>query len=83
MKKIFLLLMTFLILGCAKKDFTEGSCVISPDGFTWRINKIQDDKYIAEKWQGNSWENETSLGFGNVSLSNGFGTVACPKKNQI
>ena len=80
MKKILHLLTILLILSCAKKDFNEGSCVISPDGIIFKINKVQDDQYTAQKWKGNMWETEISLKFSDVSLSNGFGANDCPQQ---
>jgi hypothetical protein len=80
MKNKSILLMAFMILSCAKKEFSEGNCVISPDGFTWKISKIQDDKYVAVKWHENSWKDEKILNFGDVSFSHGFGVIACPQQ---
>jgi hypothetical protein len=79
MKQILFLISIFLITSCAKKDFAEGTCVISPDGITYKINKIQDDKYLIQKLKGNVWEVERSLSFSDVSLSSGFGMNACPQ----
>jgi hypothetical protein len=80
MKNVLLLMPIVLILACAKKDFSEGTCVSSPDGITFKINKIQDDKYLTQKLKGKVWETETSLSFGDVSLSSGFDIVNCPQK---
>lgn len=73
---------TFLVLStisCSKNDYSPGNCIISPDGFTWKINRIENNKYVAEGWQGNAWGKETNLGFRTVSASSGFQIIACPQ----
>jgi hypothetical protein len=70
----------FIIMSCANNVFSEGSCVISPDGFTWKINRIENNKYVAEGWQGNAWGNETSLNFGVLSACRGGQVIACPQE---
>lgn len=76
--KLQMLILVLITISCAKNDYGPGNCVISPDGFTWKINKIENNKYIAEGWQRETWGKETSLDFQTVSASSGFQVITCP-----
>ena len=76
--KIILYLSIFwnliFLLSCNK--FKEGNCVQASDGYIWKINRIQDSKYLVMGFSDKGWGNEVLFEF-NILDKNHI-EIKCP-----
>jgi len=61
---LYILWNLVFLLSCHK--FKEGHCIQASDGYIWKINRIQDNKYSVMGFLENSWGNEVQLEFDNL-----------------
>lgn len=47
--------------------FVPGQCARAHDGYVWKIQRIEGDRYVLAGWQGNGWGNDTKLAFRTIS----------------
>lgn len=80
--KAAIMFLVFSISGCSWTrvlEFEAGNCIQATDGYIWKINRIENSKYISEGWQGNAWGNEVEMSRDVLSKNNGYRKISCPQ----
>lgn len=61
-------------------SFAPGDCPTAPDGYVWRVARIEGNEYVAAGWQGKGkgWGNEARFELGHFRAL-GYTAAPCPR----